>query len=63
MIDPKVKEIADRLQPLIGQRLIKIRVEPIGVIFEFERNVYFAYGPIGDTKWGPNHPSYDEMGQ
>ena len=46
--DPHAKEIALRLQCLVGQKLLAVRLVPLGVFFEFEKAVYWAYG--GPTK-------------
>jgi hypothetical protein len=44
LLDPKSQEIAARLQVLVGQRLMAVKVGPLGVMFEFEHGVYWAYG-------------------
>jgi hypothetical protein len=52
-LDPKAQEIANRLQALVGQRLMAVKVVPLGVMFEFEHSVYWAYGgPLWKT---PEH--------
>ncbi len=44
-LDPKAEEIASRLRVLIGKRLERIEVVPLGVMFHFEGGiVYWAYG-------------------
>ena len=44
-LDPKAEEMADRLRALIGKRLERIEVVPLGVMFHFEGGiVYWAYG-------------------
>lgn len=44
----EAEEIAAKLQGLVGQRLLAVEVVPLGVFFQFERAVYWAYG-------GPAH--------
>ena len=43
-LDPEAQVIAARVQALVGQRLLAVRVVPLGVMFEFENATYWAYG-------------------
>jgi hypothetical protein len=44
-LDPKEEEMANRLRELVGKRLERIEVVPLGVMFHFEGGiVYWAYG-------------------
>lgn len=51
-VDPVIQERADRLETLVGRKLLKIEVVPLGIMFHFEGKyhrpdngvIYWAYG-------------------